>query len=655
MAQPRLTDFFARRRPGPHASRPRTKAAWRTPSPTEPALRARVRTPGSSRKRPRPPAEPARDRPAPPARRRLRLPADAASRPAPAVPDAPEDSSDPSDPAALAAPAVPDVPDDSADPASPSDPAALAAPAVPDTPGGSADPVSPSDPAALSAPAVPDASDVPAAPPAPAALAAPAVPDTPGGSADPGSPTDLAALAAPAVPDASDVPAAPPAPAALAVPGSPEQAPLSAGRLHRLAAQESRASSKVTLSELKSCLQRARELGARAQKLRAGAQRKDAGESSVPKDQGHPAGACGEKAPAYQRFHALAQPGPPGLVLPYKYQVLAEMFRSMDTIVGMLYNRSETVTFAKVKQGVQDMMRKRFEERNVGQIRTVYPACYRFRQERNIPTFKDGIKRSDYQLTIEPVLDQEAGSAAPQLTASHLLQRRQVFSQNLVERVREHHRAFLASLNPPMVVPEERLTRWHPRFNVDEVPDIEPAELPRPPATEKVATAQEMEKALSDLALRTTKPSSPGAPSPALPVTPPATLKGVSQDLLERIRCKEAQKQLAQMTRNPEQEQRLQRLQRLPELARVLRSIFVSERKPALTMEVACSRMVGSYPAAMNPGEMEKHIRLLSELLPDWLSLHHIRTDTYIKLDKAADLAGVIMRLAHLALAEAAL
>lgn len=65
-----------------------------------------------------------------------------------------------------------------------------------------------------------------------------------------------------------------------------------------------------------------------------------------------------EKVPAYQRFHVLAQPGPPGLVLPYKYQVLAEMFRSMDTIVGMLYNRSETVTFAKVKQGVQDMMRK---------------------------------------------------------------------------------------------------------------------------------------------------------------------------------------------------------------------------------------------------------------------------------------------------------
>ena len=145
----------------------------------------------------------------------------------------------------------------------------------------------------------------------------------------------------------------------------------------------------------------------------------------------------------------------------------------------------------------------------------------------------------------------------------------------------------------------------------------------------------QMEKALSDLAQRTAEPSSPRSPSLAQPATPPAAppsaLKGVSQALLERvsvqrlhggwvcvcvrerqapehpcppqIRAKEAQKQLAQMTRRLEQEQRLQRLERLPELARVLRSVFVSERKPALTMEVACARMVGSYRAAMSPGE----------------------------------------------------
>uniref|UniRef100_A0A8C3WKR8 DNA replication factor Cdt1 n=1 Tax=Catagonus wagneri TaxID=51154 RepID=A0A8C3WKR8_9CETA len=536
MAQRRVTDFFARRRPGPRAAPPKTKPSWRTPSPAK--LAPSAPGPGGSRKRARPAAEPTRDGPAPPARRRLRLPADTGS--------------------------------------------------------------GPSSSAAA-------------------------------GSPEHSSPSKKT-----------------------------KKATLSAGQLPCLAAQED----KVTLSGLKSRLQR-------AQELRESVQRKDAGDPSAPEEEGgRPAEPGGDKMPAYQRFHALAQPGPPGLTLPYKYQVLAEMFRSMDTVVGMLHNRSETVTFAKVKQGVQDMMRKRFEEHNVGQIKTVYPTSYRFRQERVIPAFKDGVRRSAYQLTIEPLLDQPAGSAAPQLTASRLLQRRHVFSQNLVARVREHHRAFLASLNPPMEVPEDQLMRWHPRFNVDEVPDIEPAELPQPPTVEKLATAQEvlararslmsprMEKALSDLALRTAEPSSPGSPCLALPATPagtpPAALKGVSQDLLERIRAKEAQKQLAQMTRRPEQEQRLQRLQRLPELARVLRGIFVSERKPALTMEVACARMVGSYRAAMSPGEMEKHVRLLSELLPDWLSLHCIRTDTYVKLDKAADLAGVVARLAGLARAEAA-
>lgn len=62
--------------------------------------------------------------------------------------------------------------------------------------------------------------------------------------------------------------------------------------------------------------------------------------------------------PAYQRYHTLAQAVPPGLSLPYQYKVLAEMFRSMDTVVAMLYNRCETATFARVKQGVQDMMKR---------------------------------------------------------------------------------------------------------------------------------------------------------------------------------------------------------------------------------------------------------------------------------------------------------
>ncbi|NWZ55892.1 CDT1 factor, partial [Haliaeetus albicilla] len=413
-------------------------------------------------------------------------------------------------------------------------------------------------------------------------------------------------------------------------------------------------------ADLQSHLERVRQLELRIREKKAGSGATPGVQPSRDTGVAAPAAEAGEKAPAYQRFHTLAQDQPPGLTLPYKFKVLAEMFRSVDTIAGMLFNRAETITFAKVKQGVQDMMRKQFEERHVGQIKAVYPTSYRLRQEKNIPTFGNSVKKSDYQLTLEPVLgEEEKVDGRPHLSASRLLERRKEFNRNLVNIVKQHHKAFLAALTPPMVVPEEKLTRWHPRFKVDEVPDISPAELPRPPQEDRLTTAQEvlstargmltpkMEKALANLALRTAEAGAgelvvSKAPSPA---STSSALKGVSQALLERIRAKEAQKLQALMTRDPQQEERLAMLGRLPAMARILRNVFVAEKKQALTMEVACARMADSYDAQMPPGEMEKHLRLFAELLPDWVGIHAIRTDTYIKLDKGKDLGLVTERL----------
>lgn len=115
--------------------------------------------------------------------------------------------------------------------------------------------------------------------------------------------------------------------------------------------------------------------------------------------------------------------------------------------------------------------------------------------------------------------------------------------------------------------------------------------------------------------------ASPQAPADQLP----HGLKGVSKSLVERvrttgggllitgaedltgvlafqIRAKEAQKIKAAMTRNSDQAERLLMMSRLPELARILRNVFVEEKKPALIMEVACSRMVASYRSALSPG-----------------------------------------------------
>ncbi|KAL7833421.1 hypothetical protein AOLI_G00283810 [Acnodon oligacanthus] len=419
-----------------------------------------------------------------------------------------------------------------------------------------------------------------------------------------------------------------------------------------------------TLAELKARLDSARELSAKVQQRKAERVAEEEEKSKEEQTEPQPRAEEGEKLPAYQRYHTLAQDVPPGLTLPYKYKVLAEMFRSMDTIVGMLFNRSETVTFAKVRQGVQDMMHKRFEETHVGQIKAVYPSAYAFRQERNVPNFSGTAKKSAYQLTVEPVIEEETNGARPVLSATRLLERRRVFHQNLVTIVKRHHKVFLATLNPPVAIPDDKLTRWHPRFSVDEVPNIQPCDLPQPPQTEKLTTAQEvldkarslmtpkMEKALANMALKTAEAACAKEPEPpakpdVTPVQTPSALKGVSQSLLERIRAKEAQKLRAAMTRNPEQEERLAMMSRLPELARILRNVFVAEKKPALIMEIACNRMIASYRSSLSTGEMEKHLRLLVELAPEWLTMHLIRKDFYLKLNKNTNMNLVLEKLSQ--------
>ncbi|XP_028297208.1 DNA replication factor Cdt1-like [Gouania willdenowi] len=158
-----------------------------------------------------------------------------------------------------------------------------------------------------------------------------------------------------------------------------------------------------------------------------------------------------------------------------------------------------------------------------------------------------------------------------------------------------------------------------------------------------------MEKALVSLTLQKEDvPQAPDVPQTAAsPAQVPTALKGVSQCLLDRIRAKEVQKLQAAMTRDPEVEERLLMMSRLAELARILRSVFVSEKKPALIMEVVCSRMVDSYRSAMSTGEMEKHVRLLAELVSDWLSIVAVRKDSYLKLNRTMELSLVMDRLTH--------
>ena len=88
------------------------------------------------------------------------------------------------------------------------------------------------------------------------------------------------------------------------------------------------------------------------------------------------------------------------LTLPTAYSRLLDSFKGSDTIVKFLTNRQETCTFLKLKLGIQNITKHTFTHKNLGQIKTVYPLAYIYKQEKMFIDFKN-----DYHLTIAPNLE----------------------------------------------------------------------------------------------------------------------------------------------------------------------------------------------------------------------------------------------------------
>lgn len=142
--------------------------------------------------------------------------------------------------------------------------------------------------------------------------------------------------------------------------------------------------------------------------------------------------------------------------------------------------------------------------------------------------------------------------------------------------------------------------------------------------------------------------------------TPPATpqtqkptctplLKGIPMSLLEKVRAKQAQKALEMMTRTSEANKDAVKYARLPEIAKIVRNIFVGEKKNVLTVDHVVKKLDDSYRTKLTPIELEEHIRLLCKLLPLWATLHVVRKIDYLKLSKDYDMVKVIKRLEVLA------
>ncbi|XP_037797635.1 DNA replication factor Cdt1-like isoform X1 [Penaeus monodon] len=386
------------------------------------------------------------------------------------------------------------------------------------------------------------------------------------------------------------------------------------------------------------------------------------------------------KAPAHERFQHLVEKPSEELVLPYKYRFLKDMFRAVDTVVSLLHNRHEVITYSKLKPAVQEMMRRAFEERHLGQIKTVFPLAYIFKQERrnkakNVAS--NDVSKGPYELTVTSNMDYKGVSASQNLMSKFncapadnfpkfrkmdsvvLVERRNIFHNSLIDFVRDHHAEFLMTLEPP-ISSVGAIKRWHPEFALEDLPDIEEAALPQPPTMEKLETAKDvlekaqdlfslnhrLEKAVTEAAEKTPVPVAKTAPSlSAAPVSTCIALKGVSSSLLEKIRAREALKAAREMTRSCGENKELEMLSRLPEISRIIRNTFVTEKKAALPWEVVAAKVTASYSSMLGGNEVDSHLELLIKEIPGWCTVHNVRSGRFLKINKNEQLCSVEEKL----------
>ncbi|XP_059612931.1 DNA replication factor Cdt1 [Phlebotomus argentipes] len=356
------------------------------------------------------------------------------------------------------------------------------------------------------------------------------------------------------------------------------------------------------------------------------------------------------EVPAYEKHASLIESGRPGIQLPSKYRQLLEIFKNCDAVCAMFHNRRETITFKKLKPAVQRMCRKTFTVTHLGQIKLIFPEAYSFHQSKT-RNYGSTSKQDYYQLIIEP--------AKEHLSPQILTERQKFFQEVLENRVRREHDVFLKSLKPPMVIPMQKITRWHPEFDLEGCSVIPEADLPRPPNEDKFSSAKDVLSAAKNLfncstpLERTTELLESQQATLEETTRPEAVvsdlLKRVPAKLLEKIRAKQAAKALDAMTRRPSQDQEALTYSRLPDLAKHIRNIFLTEKKACLALDLVLRKIANSFRQNLSACAIESLIEVLQKEVNEWLSVEEIRKVKYVKLTRGVDFWQISRKLERLA------
>lgn len=395
-----------------------------------------------------------------------------------------------------------------------------------------------------------------------------------------------------------------------------------------------------------------------------------------------------EPTPAHIKFKDLASADIDiscTLTLPSSYSQLLDAFKGSDTIVKFLYNRQEICTFLKLKMGIQNITKHTFSLSHLGQIKSVYPLAYLFKQEKMFIDFKN-----DYHLTIYPNLDElemNVEKGIKEFSPNVLLKRLNAFKSNLFKIVKEFHQKFLESIGLVNIDSKE-IKRWHPKFDLETLAAIQESELPKSPnEAVKCKTGQDLlniakdvysariKEAIKDHLIQN-EPAKKEEPAKKPVedtfeleiVDKPAAKMNVTSDiksdakvnvdsqvllklkekkaqnyssLLEKIRNKEKTKAFESMIVNSDKEKKLARYAHYKEAIRFLLGFFQSEKKSTIEQDKVITKLADNMKEKLNELDCRELLNELCDLEKfnmKWISTIKVRNVNYIKMDKSFQL-----------------
>lgn len=359
--------------------------------------------------------------------------------------------------------------------------------------------------------------------------------------------------------------------------------------------------------------------------------------------------------PAYDRYKHLLAAGKESLPLPLKYAHLEKIFDRLDCVLRLMNQRGEVATFERIR----DRMDRKFTEQHLRMIKAVYPESYELNYEKVRKPFS---REEPVELVIKLPSGADLASRSNRL---HTL---------LLDRTLEYHKKFLRTLDPPLDIPKERVTNWHPLFDLKNVPEIEMVTINRP-ATQNnapVSVKEVLEKArqimpsnkkidctLTKLNEQKTQEENKNIPelisrassTPSALAAYQKALKGIPKSLLEKVRARKAAKMAEMITLTPAQAKEQIMLSRLPELAKALRGVFVNESKTVnvLPEDLVVKKVYRGYKEKLSREDLIEHMKMISKHVPGWLSFFTLRNEPYIRLSRDADFSRVRGKLENLA------